>query len=114
MTGRDASALRKGAVAAAVLALSVSASPAATGLEDYQAGNFDKAKAEFERRLQAAPESEKLHFNAGAASYKLGDFAKAVDHFTKALLSDDQRLRERRVLQPCQFSGASRRGGQGK
>ena len=85
------SALRKAAVAASVLTLCVSASPAATGLEEYQAGNFDKAKAEFERRLQTAPESDKLHFNAGAASYKLGDFAKAVDHFTKALLSDDQR-----------------------
>ena len=85
------SALRRAAVAASVLTLCVSASPAATGLEEYQAGNFDKAKAEFERRLQTMPESDKLHFNAGAASYKLGDFAKAVDHFTKALLSGDQR-----------------------
>jgi Ca-activated chloride channel homolog len=88
------SALRKAAIASAMLTLSVPVSFAATGLEEYKAGNFDRARAEFERRLQAAPNSDKLHFNAGAASYKLGDFAKAVDHFTKALLSEDLSLRE--------------------
>ena len=61
---------------------------------NYKAGNFQEAKAEFEKRLKSAPDSDKLNFAAGAASYKLGDFAKAVDHFTKALLSDDQRVRE--------------------
>jgi Ca-activated chloride channel homolog len=92
---RRSSALPKGAVAAALLlALSPSVSTAATGLQEYEAGHFDKAQAEFERRLQTTPESDKLHFNAGAASYKLGEFAKAVDHFTKALLSEDQKLRE--------------------
>lgn len=91
---RRPSSVRQGALAAIFLGISVSASPAVTGLEEYQAGNFEKAKAEFERRLQALPDSDKLNFNAGAASYKSGDFAKAVDHFTKALLSDDKKLRE--------------------
>jgi Ca-activated chloride channel family protein len=86
--------LGKGAAAVFLLSLSVSTSNAATGLEEYKAGNFDKAKAEFERRLQATPDSDKLHFNAGTASYKLGEFAKAVDHFTQALLSEDAKLRE--------------------
>ncbi len=93
--------LRKGATAAFLLGFSVSASTAATAIEEYEAGNFDKAQAQFERRLQAAPESDKLHFNAGAASYKLGEFAKAVDHFTKALLSEDPKLREDSSVQPC-------------
>ncbi|HEY5954889.1 MAG TPA: VWA domain-containing protein, partial [Terrimicrobiaceae bacterium] len=86
--------LGKGTAALVLLGLSVSAASAATGLEEYQAGDFEKAKAEFEKRLQAAPDSDKLHFNAGAASYKLGDFAKAVDHFTKSLLTEDPNLRE--------------------
>jgi Ca-activated chloride channel homolog len=91
---KKAIVLRKGATALFPFAFSVSLATAATGLEEYQAGNFDKSQAEFERRLQATPQSEKLHFNAGAASYKLGDFAKAVDHFTQSLLSGDPKLRE--------------------
>jgi Ca-activated chloride channel homolog len=86
--------LRKGAIAVLLFGFSVPLATAATGLDEYQAGNFDKAQAEFERRLQATPQSDKLHFNAGAASYKLGDFAKAVDHFTQSLLSGDPTLRE--------------------
>jgi Ca-activated chloride channel homolog len=86
--------LRKGAIAVLLFGFSVQLATAATGLDEYQAGNFDKAQAEFERRLQATPQSDKLHFNAGAASYKLGDFAKAVDHFTQSLLSGDPTLRE--------------------
>ena len=86
--------LGKGTAALVLLGLSVSAASAATGLEEYQAGDFEKAKTEFEKRLQTAPDSDKLHFNAGAASYKLGDFAKAVDHFTKSLLTEDPKLRE--------------------
>jgi tetratricopeptide (TPR) repeat protein len=77
-----------------LLGFSLSLATAATGLEEYEAGNFENAKADFERRLQATPQSDKLHFNAGAASYKLGDFAKAVDHFTQSLLSGDPKLRE--------------------
>ena len=91
---KKAIVLRKGVTALFLFAFSVSLVTAATGLEEYQAGNFDKSQAEFERRLQATPHSEKLHFNAGAASYKLGDFAKAVDHFTQSLLSGDPKLRE--------------------
>jgi Ca-activated chloride channel homolog len=90
---KRATVFRKGATALFLFCFSVSLSPAATGLEEYEAGNFDKAKAEFERRLQASPGSDKLHFNTGAASYKLGEYAKAVEHFTQSLLSGDQRLR---------------------
>ena len=86
--------LRKGATALILFGFSATLSTAATGLEEYEAGHFEKAKVDFERRLQATPQSDKLHFNAGAASYKLGDFAKAVDHFTQSLLSGDPKLRE--------------------
>ena len=91
---RKSIALRKGATAVLLFGFSVSLATAATGLDEYEAGNFEKAQADFERRLEATPQSDKLHFNAGAASYKLGDFAKAVDHFTQSLLSGDPKLRE--------------------
>lgn len=86
--------VRKVAATAALLVFSLSTSPAATGYEAYQSGDYQKAMADFETRLQTSPDSTKLQFDAGAASYKLGDFGKAVDHFTKALLADDQKLRE--------------------
>ncbi len=86
--------VRKAAATAAALVFSLSASHAATGYEAYQAGDYQKAMADFQTRLETTPESTKLQFDAGAASYKLGEFGKAVDHFTKALLADDQKLRE--------------------
>jgi len=87
--------LRPARAAAVLLALfAASNASASNGLEEYKAGRYDKAMADFQRRLQATPDSDKLQFDAGAASYKMGDYAKAVEHFTKALLSDEQSLRE--------------------
>lgn len=86
-------AARKVAVAAGWMLLAGPAM-AASGYDDYQAGNYEKAMADFDKRLESSPGSEKLQFDAGAASYKLGNYAKAVDHFTKALLTGDRKLRE--------------------
>jgi len=91
---RGPKAVRRAAVAAALLVACAPAGLAATGIEEYQAGDFDKARANFEARLQASPGSDKLQFNAGAAAYKTGDYGKAVDHFTNALLSKDRKLHE--------------------
>jgi Ca-activated chloride channel homolog len=82
------------AVAAALIFLSVSGVHAATGVEEYESGHFDKAMTDFSQQLKNDPDSVKLQYNAGAAAYKLGDYPKAVDHFTKALLSEDGKLRE--------------------
>lgn len=79
---------------AAVLILLTPQAWAETAIEDYQSGKYQEALSSFEQKLQAQPESDKLQFNAGTASYKSGDFAKAVDHFTKALLTDDDKFRE--------------------
>jgi len=81
--------------AAAVLILAASVSGAnAAGVEDYQAGQYDKAMVDFAQQLKNSPDSVKLQYNAGAAAYKLGDYPQAVEHFTKALLSEDKKLRE--------------------
>lgn len=66
----------------------------ADALGDYQAGNYDKAMQEFSERLKSSPDSVKLQYNAGAAAYKTGDYGKAVEHFTKAILAEDNKLRE--------------------
>lgn len=84
--------------AAALAVLAVCLLPrlqaATSGLQDYQAGNYDKARKAFEQQLKSLPGSREVQFNAGASSYKLGDFDQAVSQFTSALLSEDNKLRE--------------------
>lgn len=89
-----AAPVRRVAAATALVLLSASFASADTGYDAYQIGDYKKAQADFQARLQASPDSAKLQFDAGAASYKLGQFGEAVDHFTKALLSDDQKIQE--------------------
>ncbi|MFM8983597.1 MAG: VWA domain-containing protein [Spartobacteria bacterium] len=67
---------------------------AQTGVEEFNNGQFDKAGAVFEEKLQGQPGSRELQFNAGAAAYKNGDHEKAANYFTEALLSSNPKLRE--------------------
>jgi Ca-activated chloride channel family protein len=67
---------------------------AQTGVEEFKNGQFDKAGAVFENKLQGQPGSRELQFNAGAAAYKTGDHEKAAAYFTEALLSSNTKLRE--------------------
>ena len=87
----------RGAVAvAALIALAFvpRLNAASSGLQDYQSGNYDRARKVFEQQLKKLPDSREVQFNAGASAYKLGDFEQAISHFTSALLSEDNKLRE--------------------
>jgi Ca-activated chloride channel family protein len=85
---------RATAGAAAALAFTLSATQAAeSGLQQYQKGDYKGALAAFEQSATVTPEKEKAQFDAGAAAYKSGDYAKAITHFTSALLADDPSLR---------------------
>ncbi len=90
---RRTPSLRRVAAAAFAFAALPATGFAASGYDEYAAGNYDKALADFQRGLDRSPHSDKLQFDAGAASYKLGNFPQAVDHFTKALLSSNDALR---------------------
>jgi Ca-activated chloride channel family protein len=73
------------------------ASGAVQGLELYQAGKYPDAYRSFEQDLQAYPNSgarDKMQFDAGASAYKMGDFNKALESFSGALLSRDKALQE--------------------
>ena len=59
---RRPSSVRQGALAAIFSGFRFPRRPPLRVSKEYQAGNFEKAKAEFERRLQAAPDSDKLNF----------------------------------------------------
>jgi len=73
------------------------ATPAAwsaqAGLEAYEQGNYEAARKAFEDRLQLEPGSSELKLNSGAAAYRLKDYAKASEYFSRAMLTDDPALR---------------------
>jgi Ca-activated chloride channel family protein len=67
---------------------------AATGISDYQQGNYQGALKDFERRLQSGANAPEIRFDAGAAAYKAGDFKKAADYFASAMTSADPKIRD--------------------
>jgi Ca-activated chloride channel family protein len=69
----------------------------APGLNLYRDGKYKDAYQSFEEDLNAHPESsekEKIEFDAGAAAFKMGDYNKALQSFSDALLSPDKGLQE--------------------
>src|SRR5438046_8371373 len=70
---------------------------AATGLNHYREGKYNDAYKSFQEDLQSHPDSsqkEKIEFDAGAAAFKMGDYNKALQSFSNALLSSDKGLQE--------------------
>jgi Ca-activated chloride channel family protein len=82
------------AVAAALWMLS--APPvwsAPSGLTAYEQGDYQSARTAFEQRLQMEPDSPSLQLNAGTAAYRLKDYGKASEYFSRAMLAEDPALR---------------------
>ncbi len=79
------------AVAAALWLLST---PVAWGgLSAYEEGDYEEARRAFEARLQMEPAAPGLQLNAGAAAYRLQDYGKAAEYFSRAMLAEDPALR---------------------
>ena len=70
------------------------ASNAATGLSDYNQGNYPAALKDFEQRLKAGNAAPEVRFDAGAAAYQQGDYKKAVDYFTGAMTAPSSKLQQ--------------------
>ena len=69
----------------------------ATGLNLYREGKYNDAYRSFEEDLKSHPDSsqkEKIEFDAGTAAFKMGDYNKALQSFSNALLSPDKGLQE--------------------
>jgi Ca-activated chloride channel family protein len=82
---------------ALLLALAWPAFGAATGLNLYRDGKYNEAYQSFQQDLQSHPDSsqkEKIEFDAGTAAFKMGDYSKALQSFSDALLSPDKQLQE--------------------
>jgi len=58
----------------------------------YRDNRFDEALQKYQEADLAVPDSALVDFNLGAALYKKKDYAKAIEHFTKALNSEDKNL----------------------
>jgi Ca-activated chloride channel family protein len=86
-------------VASAVLLLFAgSCFAAAPGLDAYRQDNYAEAYQQFEKTLQEHPDThaaDKIEFDAGTAAYKMGDFNKALEWFSRSLLSKDKSLQEK-------------------
>ena len=63
-------------------------------LERYRKGEFSASRQEYERLAQEHPDDFRLRFNAGAAAYRMDDFAGAAGLFEQVLRSPDLDLQQ--------------------
>ena len=86
------------AAATVLLLLTTTTFAAAPGLDAYRNDNYSEAYQQFEQTLKAHPgthATDKIEFDAGTAAYKLGDYNKALEWFSRSLLSKDKSLQEK-------------------
>lgn len=69
------------------------------GNKSFEKGDYTRAVEEYQKALKKDPESEIINFNLGTALYKQEQYDQAIEHLRKALLSEDEKLR-----QPAHFN----------
>jgi Ca-activated chloride channel family protein len=67
---------------------------AATPLELYQRGDYQRAFEAFQDELQRRPDDPLLNYNAGDAGYRVGKYEQAFESYAKAMNSSDPTLRQ--------------------
>ena len=87
---------KNGAAALAALGLFLLAPTALASPADarraMERDDFRTALRLYEKLLKEQPEDARLHYNAGAAAYRAGEFEKAKNHFNSTLASPDAPL----------------------
>lgn len=73
--------------------LPASGSPA-SALREYKEGKFEQSLRQYQQLLERKVDDPRLHFNAGAAAYRDGQFTEATNQFTAAISSPDLKLQE--------------------
>jgi Ca-activated chloride channel homolog len=81
------------AVAACWFLAASSGWAAPAGLSAYEKGDYEAARSAFEQRLQMEPDAPDLQLNAGTAAYRLKDYGKASEYFSRAMLAEDPAVR---------------------
>ena len=67
------------------------ASPS-SALRDYKSGKYEQSLKEYEQLLKRKGDDPRLHFNAGAAAYRNGQFDEAARQFDAAVAAPDLNL----------------------
>src|SRR5438552_15171455 len=94
---RSHALLKLAPTAAALLLLSFQNASASAGLQLYRDGKYAEGYRSFQEDLKNHPDSavkDKMQFDSGTAAYKMGDYDKAVEAFSEALLSREKSLQE--------------------
>ena len=65
-----------------------------SGNDAYRDGDYEKSAEKYKEALKKDSESDIINFNLGAAYYKQNRYDEALDHLRKAVLSDDDALRQ--------------------
>ena len=61
---------------------------------DFEKGEFDKAREEYDRLLTSRPGDPRLQYNSGSSAYAGKDYAKAAQRFEAALSATDKVLQQ--------------------
>lgn len=86
------------ATATALVLFAATSFAAGPGLDAYRNENYSEAYQQFEKTLQEHPNThaaDRIQFDAGAAAYKMGDYNKALEWFSRSLLSKDRTLQQK-------------------
>ena len=65
------------------------------GNKYFKQGNYVSAEQKYRQALKKAPESGIINFDLGTALYKKGDYQHSIGYLQKALLSEDDKLRQK-------------------
>jgi len=65
------------------------------GNRHYQRGDYESSREKYTQALTSDPESDIVNFNLGTVLYKEKDYEAAIDHLQKALLTEDDDLKEK-------------------
>lgn len=93
LVGERRRRLPAGLAAALFVVSATTGRSAPAGIEAYEAQHYEEARKAFEDRLSLEPGAPGLQLNAGAAAYRLKDYGKASEYFSRAMLSEDPALR---------------------
>jgi len=61
----------------------------------YEQGDYVASLKKYQKALEKDTESDIINFNLGTALYKEGEYEKAVDHFQKVFLSEEDPLKHK-------------------
>jgi len=61
----------------------------------YSRGDYKASELKFTEALAQSPESDIVNYNLGTTLYKNGDYERAIDHYQKAFLSEDDKIKQK-------------------